>query len=208
MFNKDINILFNYIINKADFIMRTTRNIESHNQFMDSEEGVILFNSTTMCLQIIGEYIKQIDNMTSGKLFNKFNDYPWSDVIGMRHFISHEYMSVDPSIVFRTIKTQLHPLKDNLNKVKDYYNFYNQLISDIKLVKNNIDGLNRYYISCSIDGVRQLRKEIKDNIINEFLLKNQIRFSKIPDSFKLVLCSDLYSNEIKLNQNLSKGWKF
>ena len=114
MYKGDISDLFGYIIKQSDFILRTIQHLNSHNDFLLSDGGMVLFNSTSMCLQSIGEYVKQIDDLTDKRLLSQIDNYPWDLVIGMRHFISHEYMSVDPSIVFKTIKTQLNPLKENI----------------------------------------------------------------------------------------------
>jgi uncharacterized protein with HEPN domain len=35
----------------------------------------------------------------------------------MRNFLSHEYFSIDPQVIFATIKTRLHPLLDDVRKV-------------------------------------------------------------------------------------------
>ena len=74
-----------------------------------------------MCLQTIGETIKKIDDYTKGELFSQYPATPWKKVIGMRNIISHEYMSVDPQIIFETVKKQLLPLLDSIHEViKDF----------------------------------------------------------------------------------------
>ena len=103
MFKGNIQDLIDFIRNQVDFILRTTDGVKSYNDFLYSDSGMVLFNSTSMCLQSIGEYIKQLDDTTGGRLLKHFKDYPWDLAIGMRHFIAHEYMSVDPKIVFKTI---------------------------------------------------------------------------------------------------------
>ena len=52
-----------YSIKQGEFILETTANISSANDFMSSQYGMILYNST--CLQTIGETLKQIDKLTS-----------------------------------------------------------------------------------------------------------------------------------------------
>lgn len=80
-------------------------------------EATILFNSTCMCLQTIGETIRQIDNRTSGKLLPLYPDTPWKRVIGMRNIISHEYLSIDPEVIFATVKKRLPPLLADIRQI-------------------------------------------------------------------------------------------
>ena len=35
----------------------------------------------------------------------------------MRNFLSHEYFSIDPQVIFATVKTRLHPLLEDVRKV-------------------------------------------------------------------------------------------
>ena len=78
---------------------------------------MVLFNSTCMCLQSIGETIKQVDDRTCGKLFSRYPSTQWKKVIGMRNIISHEYLSIDPQVIFATAKTRLHPLLTDIRQV-------------------------------------------------------------------------------------------
>ncbi|KAF5429476.1 putative conserved protein, contains HEPN domain [Candidatus Methanophagaceae archaeon] len=57
-------------------------------------------------LEIIGEAARR----TSGKTQNTFPDLPWSDMIGMRNMMIHEYDGVDLYIVWETVNTDLPPL--------------------------------------------------------------------------------------------------
>lgn len=70
-----------------------------------------------MCLQSIGETIRQVDDRTEGRLFSLYPTTPWKKVIGMRNIISHEYLSVDPQVIFATVKNRLHPLLADLRRV-------------------------------------------------------------------------------------------
>lgn len=78
---------------------------------------MVLFNSTCMCLQTIGETIRKVDDITAGNLFILYPSTPWKKVIGMRNFISHEYLSIDPEVIFATVKIRLVPLLTDLRHV-------------------------------------------------------------------------------------------
>lgn len=38
-------------------------------------------------------------------------------MIGMRNIISHEYLSIDPQVIFATAKMRLHPLLTDIRQV-------------------------------------------------------------------------------------------
>lgn len=85
--------------------------------FLASVSGTVLFNSTCMCLQSIGEAIRQVDNKTGGELFNHYPQTPWKQIIGMRNIISHEYLSIDADLIFDIVCEELHPLLVSLRTV-------------------------------------------------------------------------------------------
>lgn len=106
-----------FVESQTVFVLETTDKIKTANDFLMSQSGMVLFNSTYMCLQSIGETIRQIDDHTDGKLFALYPTTPWKKIIGMRNFLSHEYFSIDPQVIFATVKTRLHSLLDDVRKV-------------------------------------------------------------------------------------------
>ena len=106
-----------FVESQAVFVLETTAKVNTADDFLMSQSGMVLFNSTCMCLQSIGETIRQIDGHTEGKLFALYPGTPWKKIIGMRNFLSHEYFSIDPQVIFATVKTRLHPLLEDVRKV-------------------------------------------------------------------------------------------
>lgn len=78
---------------------------------------MVLFNSTCMCLQTIGETVRQIDNLTEEKFIVNYNEIPWKRIIGLRNILSHEYAAIDPEAIFNTIKIGIPPLLTTLNNI-------------------------------------------------------------------------------------------
>lgn len=109
--------MLQFVERQIVFTIETTRKVNTYQDFLVSQDSMVLFNSTCMCLQSIGETIKQIDDRTNGKLFSLYPSTPWKKVIGMRHIISHEYLSIDPQVIFATVKTRLHPLLTDIRQV-------------------------------------------------------------------------------------------
>lgn len=111
LFKDRITDMLDFAIKQGEFIISTTDNISSGNDFLASQYGMILYNSTCMCLQTIGETLKQIDNLTNRQFLHiKYPAVPWRNIFALRNIISHEYASTDPEEIFNIIHSDLPPL--------------------------------------------------------------------------------------------------
>ena len=60
--SKDIMLdMLDYIRHQAEFIIETTEDVKELNDFLCSQSGMVLYNSTCMCLQTIGETVRKIE---------------------------------------------------------------------------------------------------------------------------------------------------
>lgn len=109
--------MLRFVERQIVFTIETTAKVQTYHDFLTSQDGMVLFNSTCMCLQTIGETIKQVDDRTQGRLFLLYPTTPWKQIIGMRNIISHEYLSVDPELVLDITRSELHPLLSDLRRV-------------------------------------------------------------------------------------------
>lgn len=109
--------MLRFVERQTAFTLKTTAHVQTYHDFLASEGGMVLFNSTCMCLQTIGETIRKVDDFTGGCLFAQYPSTPWKQIIGMRNIISHEYLSVDPELVFDITREELSPLLANLRRV-------------------------------------------------------------------------------------------
>ena len=99
-----------------DLVIERCENIHTANEFLLSPDNVMKFDSCVMRLQAIGEQIGKIlkeDNCP----FDNFPDIPWLAAYDMRNFISHEYASIDETIVFDVIKEDLPRMKVAVKKI-------------------------------------------------------------------------------------------
>lgn len=78
--------------------------------FAENEEKTL---AVVHALQIIGEAAQKLPTAVT----SKYPDIPWSDVVGMRNFIVHGYFLVDVEIVWKTVKEDLPPLVEALEKM-------------------------------------------------------------------------------------------
>jgi uncharacterized protein with HEPN domain len=115
--NEKIIDMLDYVKHQAEFVIETTKNVSAYNDFLLTQEGIVLYNSSCMCMQTIGETLKQIDNLTEHTLLCNYHNIPWQHVFGMRNIIAHEYASTDPEIIFNSIKEDLQPLLDEVNLI-------------------------------------------------------------------------------------------
>lgn len=117
--SKDIMLdMLDYIRHQAEFIIETTEDVKELNDFLCSQSGMVLYNSTCMCLQTIGETVRKIDELTDRKFLDKcYPEVPWRSIIFMRNIISHEYAATDPEKVFNTIKLDIPALLQKVDMI-------------------------------------------------------------------------------------------
>ena len=67
----------------------------------------------THLIQMIGEAARRV----SPEARQKYPQIPWSDVIGMRHKLVHDYLDVDFDVVWEVITTDLPELIAQLSPI-------------------------------------------------------------------------------------------
>ncbi|MBO8445960.1 MAG: DUF86 domain-containing protein [Bacteroidetes bacterium] len=86
----------------------STKDVVKVDEFLVSVTGMVLYNSTLMCLQTIGEALKNVDNLTGRNFLSVYYPQtPWKSIIGLRNIISHEYMDTDYGEIFNIIKEDI-----------------------------------------------------------------------------------------------------
>lgn len=109
--------MIDFVEKQVAFVLETTAEVNDYHDFLLSRSGMILFNSTCMCLQSVGEAIRKIDEATRGELLISYPAVPWRQIVGMRNIISHEYLSVDPELVLSVVREELRPLQDEMESI-------------------------------------------------------------------------------------------
>lgn len=64
-------------------------------------------------VQVIGEAARRVSVQTC----RQYPTIPWSEIIGMRHKIVHDYMSVDEDVLWEVVSQDLRPLVEALIKI-------------------------------------------------------------------------------------------
>ena len=120
MYDKELAYeLICLITDNIETIRKRTADINSSDDFTNSESGMILLDSVCMKLAAIGETIKNLDKVTNKELLNRYAQVNWKQAMGMRDIIVHHYFDVDAEVIYKTLKEDIPLLRDILNKIKD-----------------------------------------------------------------------------------------
>jgi uncharacterized protein with HEPN domain len=77
----------------------------------DGDENLRL--AVTHLVQMIGEAARRV----SPEIQQRYPQIPWSDIVGMRHKIVHDYLDVDFDVVWEVVKTDLPDLIAQLEPI-------------------------------------------------------------------------------------------
>ena len=64
-------------------------------------------------IQVIGEAARAL----SPELQDRHRDVPWTDIIGMRHVLVHDYFDIDLDIVWRVVERDIPHLKRQVQAI-------------------------------------------------------------------------------------------
>lgn len=108
--------MLRFVEHQIVFTMETTQKVTTSDDFLISQDSMVLYNSTCMCLQTIGETLRQVDDLTNKQMLRiHYSEIPWRAVFGIRNII--EYAATDPEIVFETVKRDLAPLLSVVRRI-------------------------------------------------------------------------------------------
>ena len=92
-----------------DYALKASRLVEGKSRAdFDGDEVVQL--ALAHSLQVIGEAARRV----SDEFRRQHSLVPWRAIVGMRHKVVHDYMNVDPDIVWETVVNELPGLIGHL----------------------------------------------------------------------------------------------
>ncbi|MDD5738949.1 MAG: DUF86 domain-containing protein [Candidatus Pacebacteria bacterium] len=106
---KDNLVYLQHILDSIEKIEKYLREV-SFDTFTQNE---MMIGATVRELEIIGEAATNIDKIIK----EKYRDAPWSEMIGMRHRLIHEYFGVDIEVVWDTCQNNLPDLKEKISSI-------------------------------------------------------------------------------------------
>lgn len=100
-----------HIIEAIDNIFEFTNDVS----FDDYKSNKILRFAVIKNLEIIGEAAY----LLTKSFKEEHSEIEWSNIIGMRHVLVHGYYQIKDEIVWATIQTELQPLKNQIELLRD-----------------------------------------------------------------------------------------
>jgi len=88
------------------------QSINEPDAFISDEQGREHLDSICMILLAVGEALKQVDHKTHGEWRRKYPQLPWTESIGMRNVIAHDYFDIDHEQVFSICQNDIPQLTE------------------------------------------------------------------------------------------------
>ncbi len=106
---KDDLVYLGHMLDMARKAIEKTHGIRRSDY--DEDENLRL--ALAHLIQIIGEAARRVSAQTR----RDHPEIPWSDIIGMRHKVVHDYLEVDDDIVWDVATTDLPPIVAALQRI-------------------------------------------------------------------------------------------
>lgn len=97
-------------------ILESITRIEEYTKDVSEDEfynNIQLQDSIIRRFEIIGEAVKHIPQ----DLKDKYSEIPWKEIAGNRDIMIHEYFGVNLERIWKTIKEDILPFKEQLKKM-------------------------------------------------------------------------------------------
>lgn len=111
----DITISLKLIISRC-------KEINSSDDFLDKDDGLLKLDSISMRLIAIGEGFKNIGKLSENKLLANYPDIPWKQVKGVRDILSHHYFDLDAETIFEIYQNDISKLLTTTLKIIEEVN--------------------------------------------------------------------------------------
>ena len=98
--------------------------INSADDLVSSEDGVLILDAIAMRLQVVGELLKKINKLDNSILKN-YPEIEWNKIMKLRDIVSHHYEKVDHEIIFDICKNHVPRLKSTIHKIIEKENSQN-----------------------------------------------------------------------------------
>lgn len=118
MFDRDeILHLLGLIESTLSTIEERCKEIAIVDDFLLSNQGMILMDSVCMKVIALGESVKNLDKHTERSLLINYPEIPWKRVMGTRDIIVHHYFDIDADELLRIVKIDVPILHATINRI-------------------------------------------------------------------------------------------
>jgi uncharacterized protein with HEPN domain len=109
-----------FILESLRLINRRFNDINSSDDFLDSDEGLDKLDAISMRLQSIGEALKNLDKRQKELLLQVADKEYWSKIIRTREILTHHYIDIDAETIYMICDEKLEELEQKILKLQEY----------------------------------------------------------------------------------------
>ncbi len=118
MLDKELTInTLQQIKTLVNTICERTANINDIDDFLCSQNGMVLLDAVCMNLIAIGEAVKNLDKVSNGELLPLYPQLQWPSIMRMRDKIAHHYFEIDAEVVLLTVKEDIPLVKTTIENM-------------------------------------------------------------------------------------------
>ena len=118
MFDQEETLhLLELIESTLSIIEERCKEIVTVDDFLLSDQGMILMDSVCMKVIAVGESVKNLDKHTGKLLLINYPEIPWKNVMGTRDIIVHHYFDIDADELFRIVKVDVPILRATIHRI-------------------------------------------------------------------------------------------
>ncbi len=117
-FDREIVLdLLQRIDETLDTITRRFQTVPNSEFFNATEEGRERRDGLCMLYEAVGECLKKIDKLTSGRLLTQYPKISWKGVMRLRDVIAHHYFEINTEMLFTVSREHLPDLSAAVKKI-------------------------------------------------------------------------------------------
>ena len=105
-----------FIMESIVLIENRFSSINSADDLVLSEDGVLVLDAIAMRLQVVGELLKKI-NKVNNSILENYPEVEWNKIMRLRDIVSHHYEKIDHEIIFDICKNHVPRLKSIIHKI-------------------------------------------------------------------------------------------
>ena len=102
------------ILNSVNKIINRSAKVKTPDDFLDSEDSIIILDSICMQLIAVGQGVKDLDKITNKQMLTNYSQIPWRNIAGIRDVLSHNYFNLNAETVFGILDEDIINLKNTL----------------------------------------------------------------------------------------------
>jgi len=102
------------ILDSVNKIINRSADVKTPDDFLDSEDSIIILDSICMQLIAVGQGVKDLDKITNKQMLTNYSQIPWRNIAGIRDVLSHNYFNLNAETVFGILDEDIINLKNTL----------------------------------------------------------------------------------------------